>query len=198
VIKAYADLLISGGMVEKKPRGYVEKIRFETERLNSMANELLDYSRGEIRLDMGVVEIAPFMDEVCEFARQRITARELELRCEGGEEFSAMFDRDRMLRVCKNLVENARKAMGRRGVLTIWYSAGEESFTIGVRDSGTGMSEDVLEHIFEPFYSSAEQGGTGLGMAIVKSIVETHGGHIDIESEPQQGTEVTVTLPRRI
>jgi signal transduction histidine kinase len=109
-----------------------------------------------------------------------------------------MFDRDRMLRVCKNLVENARKAMGRRGVLTIWYSAGEESFTIGVRDSGTGMSEDVLEHIFEPFYSSAEQGGTGLGMAIVKSIVETHGGHIDIESEPQQGTEVTVTLPRRI
>lgn len=198
VIKAYADLLISGGLLEGKPKGYVEKIRFETERLNSMANEMLDYSRGEIRLDMGVVRMKEFMGEVCDFARQRITAKDVVLRCEEGEDFSAMFDHDRILRVCKNLVENARKAIGRHGTVSIWYEKDEDTMRIGVRDDGTGMSEDVLEHIFEPFYSFDDQGGTGLGMAIVKSIVETHGGSIEIESRPQAGTEVSFTLPLRV
>ncbi len=198
VIKAYADMLISGGLVEGKPKGYVEKIRFETERLNSMANEMLDYSRGEIRLDMSVVRMREFIQEVCDFARQRINAREVEIYCEEGEDVSAMFDHDRILRVGKNLVENARKAMGRRGELSLWYERTGDSVKIGVRDTGEGMSEEVMEHIFEPFYSFADQGGTGLGMAIVKSIVETHGGDIDIESAPQEGTEVTFTLPLRV
>jgi signal transduction histidine kinase len=198
VIRAYADMLQSGESLQGKARNYLRHIRFETERLNSMANELLDYSRGEIRLDMGVVPMGQFMEEVCEYARQRITSREVEIHCEAEDEFSAMFDRNRIQRVCKNLVENARKAMGRRGTLTLRCRRDEQWLFIEVEDTGTGMSEDVLEHIYEPFYSSAEQGGTGLGMAIVKSIVETHNGHIDIASKPNEGTRVAVSLPLRL
>ncbi len=198
VIKAYADMLtVSSGLDEKLGR-YVENIRFETERLNQLANELLDYSRGEIRLDMGIVEVPKFLDDVCEYARRRMSSKEIRIDCDCQYAGQTVIDRQRMFRVFTNLLENSRKAMGRSGVCTIRTRALSENIEFSVRDNGSGMSEKVMKHIFEPFYSSSPNGGTGLGMAIVKSVVEAHHGSIEIESSEGEGTEVRFTIPHRI
>jgi signal transduction histidine kinase len=198
VIKAYADMLtVSSGLDEKLGR-YVENIRFETERLNQLANELLDYSRGEIRLDMGIVEVPKFLEDVCDYARRRMSSKEIQIECDCQYSGQTVIDRQRMFRVFANLLENSRKAMGRSGVCTIRTRALSENIEFSVRDDGSGMSEKVLAHIFEPFYSSSPNGGTGLGMAIVKSVVEAHHGSIEIDSVEGKGTEVRFTIPHRV
>jgi len=101
-----------------------------------------------------------------------------------------------MFRVLMNLAENSRKALGRSGEFSIHAHRKGDSLVFEVRDTGTGMSPEVMSHIFEPFYSHAS-GGTGLGMAIVKSIVDAHEGNIAIQSEPSKGTCVTISIPLR-
>jgi signal transduction histidine kinase len=198
VIKAYADMLVSKGDLEEKNLKYIENISFETQRLNQLANELLDYSRGEIRLDMELVEISDFLREVTEYASRRMTSKSIRIICKDNYGGQIIFDRQRMTRVFANLLENARKAMGHSGTCTISADRQGELLRLEVKDDGVGMSEEVMKHIYEPFYSSSPQGGTGLGMAIVKSVVEAHHGLVEIESTEGSGTTVGVSLPLRL
>src|SRR6056297_1460911 len=176
VIKAYADMLKLSGCDDSKDGKYVDKISFETERLNQLANELLDYSRGEIRLDMGIVSIPDFFREICDFTDRRLKSKEVEVECSYDYDGQVIMDHKRMLRVFTNLLENARKALGRQGSCKVSAVQENKMIKFSVRDDGSGMSPEVLDHIFEPFYSSSPNGGTGLGMAIVKSVVEAHHG----------------------
>jgi len=198
VIKAYAEMLTVNGELDEKLGKYVENIRFETERLNELANELLDYSRGEIRLDMGIVDVPKFLEDVCEYAGRRMASKEIKIGMDCRYDGQIVMDRQRMFRVLANLLENSRKAMGRSGICTVGATANESTIEFSVKDDGSGMNEKVLKHIFEPFYSSSPGGGTGLGMAIVKSVVEAHHGTIEIESTEGKGTEVRFTIPRRV
>ncbi|TDJ65376.1 MAG: PAS domain S-box protein [Proteobacteria bacterium] len=111
-----------------------------------------------------------------------------------------------------NLAINARDAMPNGGVLEIWCSnvklqedgilvsdeiTADECVQIAVRDTGTGMPEDVLERVFEPFYTTKDVGeGTGLGLSMVYGFARQSGGDVVIESEPGTGTEVKIYLPR--
>ena len=198
VIKAYADMLQLSGCDDSKDSKYVDKISFETERLNQLANELLDYSRGEIRLDMGIVSIPDFFREICEFTDHRLSSKGVQVECSYDYDGQVIMDHKRMLRVFTNLLENARKAMGRSGTCRVTAAREKEMVRFSVQDDGSGMSPEVIEHIFEPFYSSSPNGGTGLGMAIVKSVIEAHHGTIDIDSKVGEGTEVIVKLPLRL
>jgi len=198
VIKAYADMLKLSSSENSKDCKYIDKISFETERLNQLANELLDYSRGEIRLDMGIVSIPDFFREICEFTEHRLSSKEVRVECSYDYDGQVIMDHQRMLRVFSNLLENARKAMGRSGNCRVTAVRKNEMVKFTVQDDGSGMSPEVLEHIFEPFYSSSPNGGTGLGMAIVKSVVEAHQGTIDIDSTEGEGTEVSIKLPLRL
>jgi len=108
-----------------------------------------------------------------------------------------VFDQERVFRVFMNLSENARKALGRSGEFSIIAEQQGNSLVFFVEDNGEGMEQKILEHIFEPFYSFSSSGGTGLGMAIVKSIVEAHEGTINVESEKGIGTKIRIALPLR-
>ena len=76
-------------------------------------------------------------------------------------------------------------------------SENDGKLTILASDDGEGMSEEVLSRVFEPFYSSSPVGGTGLGLVIVKNIVEAHRGQLLVQSEVGSGTQITITLPTR-
>lgn len=67
-----------------------------------------------------------------------------------------------------------------------------------VRDTGEGMPQEMVAHVFEPFVSLSREGGTGLGLVVVRSIVEAHGGTVVLTSRPGEGTEIRVELPGRI
>jgi signal transduction histidine kinase len=104
-------------------------------------------------------------------------------------------DQMRMSRVFYNLADNARKAMPQGGVFSVDCRKTNKCLSIKVHDTGVGMPLEVQEKIFEPFYSFAAEGGTGLGMSIVKSIVEAHKGSLALESAVNSGTTFTITLP---
>jgi signal transduction histidine kinase len=119
----------------------------------------------------------------------------LDIRSDVGR--PVIMDEERMLRVMMNLADNARKAMPSGGTLSMSATSHEETVRFVVSDTGEGMAPEVLDRIFEPFYSKSQSGGTGLGMVIVKNVVEAHQGSLRVESSPKEGTTVTIVLPSR-
>ena len=105
-------------------------------------------------------------------------------------------DRDQIRQIVYNVAKNAVRAMAAGGRLTVIGREDDAWYTIRFIDTGRGMNQEQLSRLFTPF-STAFDGGTGLGMAIVRRIVHDHGGAVDAESRPGEGTTVTVLLPRR-
>ena len=101
-----------------------------------------------------------------------------------------------MEQVFANLFANAVDAMGGAGDLRVAIRSSEQSVVITVSDSGSGVPQESIEKIFEPFYTTKDK-GTGLGLAIVYNIIKKHNGDITIESEAGKGTTFTITLPTR-
>jgi len=106
----------------------------------------------------------------------------------------APFDPAQIQQVLVNLVKNAMQAMSRGGQLRIETGAGGDSIWAGISDTGTGIPEEKLNRIFEPFFTTKKK-GSGLGLMIVQRIIRDHGGRIDIESKPGEGTTFRVWLP---
>ena len=99
--------------------------------------------------------------------------------------------------VLMNVLTNSIQAIEGKGDIYIHTLSTEIGFKIVIKDNGTGMTPEVKEHIFEPFYTTKEVGkGTGLGLSISFGIIEQHNGQIDIISEPNKGTEFIITLPK--
>ena len=102
----------------------------------------------------------------------------------------------RLNQVFMNVIDNAIQATQDNGVIEISSHQQKEELVIAIKDTGTGMSPEVLSKIFDPFYTTKDVGqGTGLGMFISYGIIEEHNGKIDVKSQPNKGTEVTIYLP---
>lgn len=199
VIKGYADMLdYKLDETQADLKKYTAQIRRETHRLTGLISEWLDYSRGEIRLAYTAVKIDDLCAQLKEHIGPRLSSRGIELIFAPCYTGVIMLDAERMLRVLINLVDNARKACKKGDSVTVSAVENADRLLIVVKDTGRGISEEELNHVFEPFYSSAEGGGTGLGMHIVKTIVEAHEGSVSIASTEGTGTEVTISLPLRM
>ena len=104
-------------------------------------------------------------------------------------------DQDKMVRVFYNIASNARDAMPQGGTLEVSTAPVEGYVKIEFKDSGTGMPEEVKKKIFEPFMTYGKKHGTGLGMSIVKKVIDDHKGKIEIDSEMGKGTTIRILLP---
>jgi len=107
-----------------------------------------------------------------------------------------MGDGEKLRQAFLNIVINALQATPAGGSVDIALNKVGSGFEIRFRDSGSGIDPDNLQRIFEPFYTTKAD-GTGLGLAVTRKIIEGHGGRLDIESEPGQGTTVSISLPRQ-
>ncbi|GAB4222368.1 MAG: hypothetical protein Kow009_14150 [Spirochaetales bacterium] len=197
VIRSYGEMILLNLEQVDKVKKYATSILKETERLNLLVGELLDYSRGEIRLNLSIVSVHQFFEKLKSYISLGLENAGIEFTIENNVQEPVLMDEARMLRVFLNLTDNSRKAMPRGGRLHIQADSNESHVRFIVEDSGHGMSKEVLSHIFVPFYSFSK-GGTGLGLVIVKNIVEAHEGTIQVESQIKQGTRVEIRLPRRI
>lgn len=200
VIKGYGEMMYLLQDDVERIRDYSKKIVQEADRLNAFATELLDYSRGEIRLNVGPVRIMSIFDRLNASYSMEFSRRNIRLSIEGDESLVAYVDVERLVRALGNLLDNARKAIGEGGkVILSAYGrkskAGSDLIHITVADTGEGIQEDQIEKIFEPFFSSSRMGGTGLGMVSVKNIVEAHGGKITVQSKLGVGTRMHIILP---
>ncbi len=197
VVKSYAEMIQLQADDSAKVARNAERIQKEIVRLERLTADLLDYSRGQIRINVQIVQLENFLSRVAEAVEERLTAKGIVLKTWNTCSEPALFDEDRLLRVVLNLIDNARKATPKGGSIEAGTSCHDQGVVIAVSDSGEGMPKAVRERIFQPFFSSSVEGGTGLGMVIVKNIVDAHEGELHVESTPREGTTVRITLPHR-
>jgi signal transduction histidine kinase len=195
VVKGYAELLTVSTPDAQKTPVLAAKLLSEAERINRMVEELLDYSRGQIRLNLAQCHLGDLLTRLTEQLQPVLEARKIQLVVEHAMTDPLLVDSDRLFRVLLNLADNARKAMRHGGQLTISTQRDDTMLIVTVADTGEGMGPDVRAKLFEPFFSASSSGGTGLGMLVVQNVIEAHQGTVEVESEPQVGTTVRIRLP---
>lgn len=176
-------------------KDYASRILKELYRMNQMAQEVLDFSRGTKKLALEMVQVGALIEELLQRLRGELTTESITLRSSTNYEGLLRVDREKMLRVFLNLGRNAAEAMQGRGVITIECGEDGKAVRFTVSDNGPGIPEQIKDKLFRPFVSSGKAKGTGLGLAIVKKIVEDHGGFIRAESAPDRGTSFHIYLP---
>jgi len=197
IVKGYAELLASSPASVERTAQVASKLLGEADRLNRMVGELLDYSRGNIRLSLGPVDLGDMLTSLKEQFDLVLGARNIAFTTQNTVEQPVLADRERLQRVFANLIDNARKAMRHGGHLVLSAHPWEDWVVITVADDGEGMDEATRARLFEPFFSASSAGGTGLGMLVVANVVEAHRGTVAVESKPGQGTTIRITLPNR-
>jgi len=166
--------------------------------MERLAAEFLDYSRGEIRLSLGVCTVKSLFQQVADGMDSKFQKAGIELVLEDKIQGSMVVDGERFVRVLLNLLDNARKAMPSGGKALVLAERVGDELVFTVSDNGEGMSQAVQARVFEPFFSNSGKGGTGLGMLIVKNIVEAHEGSVELFSKPGLGTRIRISLPAKV
>jgi len=175
-----------------------QKIGHAVDHLANLVTEITAYGRPP-ELKRESVKVTELLDECLSLAQDRLSGRRIQILRHDDPDIPVAFLDSRDLRkVFLNLRLTALEAMGDEGTLSVGvsYEAEGGMLQVTVEDSGCGMSEETLSRVFDLFYTTKPQ-GTGLGMAITRSVVDLHGGRIDIESRLGQGTRVRVLLPVR-
>lgn len=170
-----------------------------TERANRLIRDLLDVARMEAgRLGIEPVSLAPggLIGEAVALHFPFSERAQIRLEQEIPEELpDVRADRDRVLQVLGNLLDNAVRFTPPGGKVVVRAEPADAMVRFSVTDSGPGMPPDQVDRLFEPFWQARRGAGTGLGLTIAKGIVEAHGGRIGAESRPGAGTTVWFTLP---
>jgi len=196
IIGGFAKQLQHAAELDAKARQKLGIIAEEVGHLETMVAEMRDFVRPPAaKKTPGDVEA--LLDETLEFFADTFKEHHIGVRRVPPEAPlpAVSFDRQQIRQVLINLFKNALEAMPRGGTITVTTRVQEGNLEIGVTDTGEGMTPEVAGHIFQPYYSTKET-GTGLGLAICQFIVkEQHGGCINVESAPGQGSTFTIQLP---
>jgi signal transduction histidine kinase len=201
-IRAHLENLEDG--IEQPDRETMQVMLGQTERLGRLVDQLLDLSKlesGEVPLQLESMAVAPVIHQVLsEFSVGRAVT-DISLVDDVPEDLVVQADPERLHQVVFNLVDNAVRFTPPGGEVTIRGWLEEDRVQIQVHDTGVGVAPEHLPRLFERFYradparSRDDGGGTGIGLAIARSIVEGHGGRIVAESEPGNGATFTFDLP---
>jgi two-component system sensor histidine kinase VicK len=175
----------------------------ECERLTRMTDQLLTLARedaGVSRTEGQLVDVNSLLDNTVETIRPVADAKGITLHYEGKGNNQVRGDSSRLRQVFINLLDNAIKYTPPGGHIDICCEGTDRHLRITLHDTGEGIPEEHLSRVFDRFYPvdkarSRELGGTGLGLSIAQTIVNAHGGKIELESSPGQGTTCVVTLP---
>jgi two-component system, cell cycle sensor histidine kinase and response regulator CckA len=207
VLLGYSDELIEGSAEGTSLRAAAVEVRRAADRASALTQQLLAFSRRQASVAHAVDlnQVIAHMEDLI----RRLLGPEVRLRFSLQPDLAMISaDAQQIGQVIMNLAVNARDAMAAGGELTIETANVElgadnvdvipgPHVELSITDSGQGMSADVRDRLFEPFFTTKDQGrGTGLGLSMVQAIVRQSGGHIKVESEPNQGTTFRMFFPR--
>lgn len=197
-------LLLRPEMSREQQEQIVNNIHNETLRLNALASSFLDLARlesGRVQFRKSAFNITDLLYECRDVMASKAEEEHIQIIVEEPEGSSMLeADRDKIKQVVLNLLSNAIKYNRPNGSVIMKTEASEENMRLSVQDTGVGIPEDALVHVFEKFYRVREHEtratGTGLGLSICKQIIQGHGGAIEIKSKLGVGTNIIIDLPR--
>jgi signal transduction histidine kinase len=201
-IRAHLENLLDG--VEQPDPATLEVMLAQVERLGRLVDQLLDLSRlesGEVPLRIEELPLHPLVDDLISEIEVALPGRGVDVRNDVPSDLPTLSaDRERLHQVLFNLIDNAVRFTPAGGSVTVSARRRNGSVEVAVSDTGAGISPEHLPRLFERFYRADParargDGGTGIGLAIARSVVEAHGGQIHAESEPGRGSVFTFDLP---
>jgi len=201
-IKLLSDSILQNDMDIGTVKEFVEDIGNEADRLNRMSQKLLSLSRIETQADSDceIVNFAPTVERVIRMLSAICEKNNITIETDMTDDCPILILEDDLYQVVFNLVENGIKYNVPNGKVFIRVYRSDDNGVLQIRDTGVGIPEESIPHVFERFFRvdkarARKSGGSGLGLSIVRNIVERNRGEISIESTLGQGTVFTVTFP---
>ena len=201
-IKLLSDSILQNNMDQDTIREFVGDIGNEADRLNRMSQKLLTLSKIDTQdiIDCEIVHIAPTVERVVRMLSEIAKKNRINIALDVEENCPILILEDDLYQVIFNLVENGIKYSPPDSDLFISVHRKDDNAVIRVKDTGMGIPQESLSHIFERFYRvdkarSRSTGGSGLGLSIVRNIVKRNNGEIRVSSTVGEGTEFTLSFP---
>ncbi|WP_211201328.1 ATP-binding protein [Bacillus sp. NTK074B] len=201
-VLGFTELMLTKELKPERTKKYLTTIYQEAKRLTSLINDFLDVQRmesGRQTFEKKFEDIVPVVQHVID--TQKVNAPHHYFNIARETDCTIVLgDKDKLSQAFTNLISNAIKYSPEGGTITVLFREGDESILIDIRDEGLGIPQDAIPNLFAKFYrvDNSDQrriGGTGLGLTIVKEIIETHEGDITVSSEEGKGSVFTVRLP---
>ena len=195
-----AELLI--GATAEEQQDLIHTIRMSAQQMDRLIQDLLDVARveaGRLSVDKEVIPSESLVRDSCESNQPIATQRKQRIVCKViGELPNICADNDRMLQVFGNLIGNAIKFAPDGGIITVEAEAVDDMVEFRIGDNGPGIPEADLGNVFRPYWQAKKTAhmGAGLGLAIVRGIIEAHGGTVWADNAPSGGALFTFTIPR--
>jgi signal transduction histidine kinase len=202
-IRSYSEILLSQRVDEKRRHEFLTIIDEEAKRLGRIIDDLLDLSKieaGRVKFKIRRVSLERIIEGALEGIRPMAEKKGIRIRVSLQDRLPRpKGDRERLIQVMENLLDNAVKFTHEGGRITVKATKKRDHIQVSIRDTGIGIKEEDLGRIFERFFQIAPKGarprGTGLGLSIVKEIITQHHGKVWVESKIGRGTTFHFTLP---
>ena len=201
-IKGFATILKDENLTEEQRTKYADIILFESQRLSQLSKNMLQLTllEGEdIELNIETYSLTQQLQRVISSLEESAKSKDIDIEVNfPKKEVIIAGDQNRLEQVWINLLNNAIKYTNEEGYISVNLKRTSKDVEVMISDTGIGIDEDGLRHIFERFYREDKAravGGNGLGLSIVKSIVELHHGSVNVKSQKDVGSEFYVTLP---
>lgn len=194
-----ARLMKDGGLKAPQLR-LLEIIKKNSDIMQRLVGEILDFRKvqnGSMKLDIGRFDLARSVTLWTDSFRPQAEAKEITVSCEASGSLEIEADELKTERIVYNLLSNAIKYNRSGGSVKVSVRRSEATAVITVADTGIGVSRDMARHVFDRFFmvNASAEGGTGIGLALVKAFAELHGGSVALSSREGSGSVFTVTLP---
>lgn len=196
IIRSTAELLGATPGANETQKRLSGVITEESTRLNRIVTEFLDFARPQVP-NFEPCDLKEIIEKNLIFLGPELEKRRIELQHNlDGKSLALMADHGLLYRAFLNVLINASQAIDQAGRIEVKVLEEPGRYRVEIQDSGSGISEENMKRIFNPFFTTKEK-GSGLGLSIVRKIVEAHRGSIRIESAEGKGTKVEISLPRQ-
>ncbi len=206
-IKGFVDNMLDGvgGKISEKQKDYLLRVEENCDRLIRLINDLLDLSRiesGKMTLQLEPLQLRPILEEAVDGMQSAASQKGICVRLDCPPDVIALVDTDKMKQILTNLLDNAVKYTGHDGRIQVCVAVpSKQEIQVCIEDTGGGIPDTDVNLIFDRFHratnsKSSSVGGIGLGLPIVKNLVELHGGRIWAKSEIGKGSRFYLTLKR--
>jgi signal transduction histidine kinase len=165
-------------------------------RISEIVSDLSSHARDARTLGRSSINLNDVVDKAMEISKHTRNLKSVDVSKDYAERPIIIGNTSELTQIITNFVNNAVDAMNAKGELLLSTSSTEENHTISVTDNGSGMDKETQKKIFDPFFTTKDPGkGTGLGLHVVRKIVEKHGAKLEVQSELGKGTTFTVIFP---